>query len=55
MIVHRSAEHYPAVFAVGKAISTTLAGCGWFSQRPAIFTEDVLRPVARTCGYFSSR
>ena len=33
MIVHRSAEHYPAVFAVSKAISTTLAGWALFSQK----------------------
>ena len=33
MIVHRFAEHYPAVFVVSKAISTTLAGCGLFNQR----------------------
>jgi hypothetical protein len=33
MIVPRSAEHYPAVFAVSKAISTTLAGGGLFSQK----------------------
>jgi len=33
MIVHRFAKHYPAVFAVSKAISITLAGCGLFSQK----------------------
>src|SRR6266849_3313680 len=52
MIVHRFAEHYPAVFAVSKAISTTLSGCGWFSQMPATFIEDVLRPVDLTFGFF---
>src|SRR5258706_6712694 len=55
MILHRFAEHYPAVFAGSKAISTTLAGCGWFSQRPAILTEDSLRPVGLTRGSFSHR
>ena len=34
MIVHRFAKHYPAVFAVSKAISITLAGSSLFSQMP---------------------
>src|SRR5713226_3095545 len=33
MIVHRLLKHYPAVFVISKAISTTLAGCGLFTQK----------------------
>src|SRR5712692_1600422 len=33
MVVHRCGEHYQAVFLVGKAISTTLAGRALFRQR----------------------
>jgi hypothetical protein len=54
MIVHRFAEHYPAVFAVGKAIPTTLADGGLFSQKPDFHRGRIAigRPHIRT---FSQR
>src|SRR6266480_112406 len=55
MIVHGFAKHYPAVFAVSKAISITLAGSSLFSQMPRFFSEEVMRPADLTFPSFLSR